>query len=214
GEKEWLNLGWAAADAKWGKGRGRSWSFRMAYAPDLQGAFLAGQGVHGYIRPDGRYDDVFFYDINAHRWVCIFPGINTKTFVEDIKKGEYKINGDGQLVDKDGQPVLAAYVGHSYLTHTYDTDLRKWATSGGQGPRAGASLDQYAFSIHGKAWGDESKRLLDELSKGKTDRVVNTPHFFNTLSGQLERFADDGPGLVPIFISIFYLPSKKLLWHY
>src|SRR5262245_35880721 len=66
-DNEWLNLGPPAADPKWGKGRGRSWSSKMTYAPDLQGAFLVGQGVHGFIRPDGRYDDIFFYDLNAHR---------------------------------------------------------------------------------------------------------------------------------------------------
>src|SRR5262245_28662888 len=103
GDNEWLNLGSPAADPKWGKGRGRSWGFRMAYASDLHGAFFAGQGKHGYVNPDGRYDDVFFYDVNAHRWICLFPGINTRTFLDDIKKGDYKLNDDGQLVDKEGQ---------------------------------------------------------------------------------------------------------------
>ena len=27
------------------------------------GAFIAGQGVHGYIKPDGLFDDLFFYDL-------------------------------------------------------------------------------------------------------------------------------------------------------
>src|SRR5262245_1332786 len=58
---EWINLGAPAADPKWGMGRGRSWSCKMPYAPELQGAFLNGQGVHGYIKPDGRFmDDIYF----------------------------------------------------------------------------------------------------------------------------------------------------------
>ena len=73
---------------------------------------LVGQGVHGYIRPDGRYDDIFFYDLNAHRWICIYPGIDTKTFVEDIKKGEFKLNDDGQFADKNDPQwkAIAAWV--------------------------------------------------------------------------------------------------------
>jgi len=67
GDNAWLNLGAPAADPKWGKGRGRSWGCKMPYAPDLGGAFLSGQGVHGYVAPDGRYDDIFFYDLYAHR---------------------------------------------------------------------------------------------------------------------------------------------------
>ena len=97
-DNAWLNLGAPKPDPKWGAGRGRSWSGRMPFAPDLRGAFLAGQGVHGYIRPDGRYDDIYFYDVNAHAWVCIYPGLNTKTFVEDIKKGAFKVNVDLQQI--------------------------------------------------------------------------------------------------------------------
>src|SRR5262249_20093944 len=82
GDNEWLELGTPAADPNWGKGRGRSWSSRMTYAPDLQGAFLIGQGVHGFIKPDGYFmDDIWFYDLPAHRWICIYPGTDTRNFM-------------------------------------------------------------------------------------------------------------------------------------
>lgn len=136
GDNQWLDLGPPAPDPKWGKGRGRSWSAKMPYAPDLGGAFLPGHGVHGYINPNGRYDDLFFYDLNAHRWVCLYPGLNTKTFVEDIKKGEIQVDDNGQLVDKDSRPILYAYGGHSYQSHTYDIDLRKWAWLGNKKARS------------------------------------------------------------------------------
>jgi hypothetical protein len=45
GDDAWLDLGSAKADPRWGKARGRSWSSRMPYAPDLRGAFLFGEGV-------------------------------------------------------------------------------------------------------------------------------------------------------------------------
>jgi hypothetical protein len=45
-DNTWLNLGSPAADPKWGKGRGRSWSAHLPSAPDLKAAFLFGEGVH------------------------------------------------------------------------------------------------------------------------------------------------------------------------
>jgi hypothetical protein len=68
-DDSWLNLGSPAADPKWGKGRGRGWSSRMTYAPDLRGAFLFGEGIHvWWNKQNNRYmDDLFFYDIMAHR---------------------------------------------------------------------------------------------------------------------------------------------------
>ena len=52
----------------------------MPLAPELRGAFLFGEGVHGYTKPDGHYmDDLWFYDINSHRWICCYPGADTKT---------------------------------------------------------------------------------------------------------------------------------------
>src|SRR5687768_10677684 len=55
GDNEWLNLGAPAADPTWGKARGRSWSSNMPFAPDVRGAFVFGEGVHAYTKPDGRY---------------------------------------------------------------------------------------------------------------------------------------------------------------
>src|SRR5258707_11858053 len=63
-DNTWLNLGSPAADPKWGKGRGRSWSAHMSYAPDLKAAFLFGEGVHTWWnKQNNRYmDDLFVYD--------------------------------------------------------------------------------------------------------------------------------------------------------
>src|SRR5438477_10887150 len=62
GDHEWLELGAPAADPKWGRARGRSWTSVMPFAPELGGAFLFGEGIHGYSKPDGHYmDDLWFY---------------------------------------------------------------------------------------------------------------------------------------------------------
>ena len=56
GDNEWLELGRPAADPRWGRARGRSWNAALPVAPELGGAFLFGEGVHGYTKPDGRYN--------------------------------------------------------------------------------------------------------------------------------------------------------------
>ena len=81
GDNQWLNLGSPAADPKWGKACGRSWSPLAPYASDLRGAFFFGEGIHGHVKEDGRYmDDLWFYDVNGHRWICVYPGIDPLLF--------------------------------------------------------------------------------------------------------------------------------------
>jgi hypothetical protein len=120
-DNTWLNLGSPAADPKWGKGRGRSWSSRMAYAPDLRAAFLFGEGVHAWWnKQNNRYmDDLFVYDIMAHRWVCAHPG----TEVTAVK---LKLDRNGIEVDENGRPVPVAQLSHGYEQLTYDTDRRRF----------------------------------------------------------------------------------------
>ncbi len=207
GDGQWLNLGRPAPDPKWGHGRGRSWGHKMAYAPDAQGAFLCGAGPHAFIKPDGHYDDIFFYDLNAHRWICVFPGVNTKTFGEDCKSGKYKVNDDGQLVDKDGHAVPLGARSHSGQTHTYDTDSRKWVYNG----CAPGGVDPDWWSAK-KPWFLAGKKHLKEVP----DKVRNQPLYFNTITGRFERPAGKKPprgGAARGEVTI-YLPTKKAIWTY
>jgi hypothetical protein len=210
GDNEWLNLGSPAPDPKWGKGLGRAWSPKMPYAPELEGAFLNGTGVHGAHTPDGRYtDDIFFYDVNAHRWIAIYPGTNSKTLVERIKKGELQANDDGQMVDNQGQPVpFAAIPHHSYYTHTYDTDRHQYVTCWGN---PGIGGDQYTMQASNlKEPYKEAHQLLQEQMKGKVDRVKSTPFFFNSLPGKFERYPSDGLKPATGFsLLLFYLPTQE-----
>src|SRR5262245_15135408 len=99
GDNEWLELGRPAADPKWGRARGRSWNAALPVVPELRGAFLFGEGVHGYTKPDGRYmDDLWFYDINAHRWICCHPGADTKSLKLSIDADGFEARADGKLV--------------------------------------------------------------------------------------------------------------------
>lgn len=76
----WLDLGAPRADPRWGRARGRAWTSKMAFSEALGGAFLFGEGVHGWSNPlNGRYmDGLWLYDVNAHRWVALYPGTDTR----------------------------------------------------------------------------------------------------------------------------------------
>jgi hypothetical protein len=120
GDNEWLELGQPAADPKWGRARGCSWNAALPVAPELRGAFLFGEGVHGYAKPDGRYmDDLWFYDINGHRWVCCYAGADTKTL-------ELTIDKDGFEAAKGGERLPVASQAHGYSMNAYDTDRRRF----------------------------------------------------------------------------------------
>src|SRR3954465_9452885 len=132
GDDEWLNLGTPAADPKWGKARGRSWSSNQPFAPDLRGGFVFAEGVHGYTKPDGRYmNDLWFYDANANRWVCLYPGTEVKTIAKRIKDKELTLDDRGLLVEKDGQPLPPLLI-HAYGYLGYDPDRKKFAFFGSQ----------------------------------------------------------------------------------
>jgi hypothetical protein len=51
----------------------------------------------GGLKPDGRYrDDLFFYDINAHRWICVYPGTDPKRFTMTLDADGFEVTADGQ----------------------------------------------------------------------------------------------------------------------
>src|SRR5881227_1733602 len=144
-DNTWLNLGSPAADPKWGKGRGRSWSAHMPYAPDLKAAFLFGEGVHNWWnRQNNRYmDDLFVYDVQAHRWICAYPGT-------DVMNVQLKLDKNGFEVDEDGRPVPVSQLVHGYEMVSYDTDLKRFQFM------PGCSGDWQAGAPFGKrrmAWG-------------------------------------------------------------
>ena len=115
----WLELGAPAPDPRWGRARGRSWMAKMPFAPELRGAFLCGEGQHGYTKPDGYYmDDLWFYDINAHRWICCYPGAPAKTL-------RLQLNGDSFEAAADGELIPVAQQVHGYEMNTYDTDAKR-----------------------------------------------------------------------------------------
>jgi hypothetical protein len=119
GDNAWLDLGKPAPDATYGAARGRTWSRKMAFAPDLRGAFLYGEGVHGGSSERGGAayynDDLFFYDINAHAWVCCHPGTPL------VDPGLHYDDTCGCERDKNNDILPVAVSVHGYWTPEYDT---------------------------------------------------------------------------------------------
>jgi hypothetical protein len=202
GDNEWLHLGSPAADPKWGKARGRSWSSNMPAAPDLRGMFVFAEGVHGFVKPDGHYmNDLWFYDINAHRWVCLYPGIDVKTIVQRIKDGELTVDDNGLMVDKKGEPLPPLLI-HAYGYLGYDPERKKFVTFGGQ-------FANYFTTGKGGVF-EEGARLFNEQRKGKKLPDLS-PFFYDTATGRFECFAvDRAPKGQPYGANLLvYIGSKK-----
>jgi hypothetical protein len=188
GENSWLDMGSPAPDPKWGKARGRSWSPEMIYAPDMRGAFLMGTGVHAYVKPDGHYqDDLWFYDANAHRWICVYPGTP-----KDLK---LKLDKRGFEVNDEGTPIPVDCTGHATCNSTYDVHRKK-----------------YIFIQRNMPLGWVGRHVpqrKDWLAKGKRADCRH-PWVYDPVKGKWDRrfVAGDGPKR-PYCSLLNYVPSKK-----
>lgn len=89
----------------------------MPYAASLGGAFLYGEGIHGWSNPkNGRYmDDLWLYDVNGHSWVNLHPGTDVRSPPEIV------LNDDGFEALPNGEPVPIAIAVHGYEMVTWDS---------------------------------------------------------------------------------------------
>lgn len=175
GDDEWLNLGPPQPDPKWGRARGRSWSTNQPAAPNLGGGFVFGEGVHAFVKPDGRYmNDLWFYQINGHRWICLYPGIDTKGLAQEIKDEAWQVDAHGLLVDRDGQPLPPLLI-HAYGYLAYDPDQRRLAIAAGQ-------FDNY-FTTGPEGVFAEAYRLYQRQRQGKEFPALS-PFFYQARDGR------------------------------
>ena len=112
----WLDLGRPAPDPEWGHARGRAWTSKMAYSAALGGAFLFGEGIHGWFnRDNGRYmDGLWLYDVNRHRWVNLHPGTDTRSPLQPV------VTKDGFEGLAEDRPVPMATMVHGYEMTAWD----------------------------------------------------------------------------------------------
>jgi hypothetical protein len=195
GDDSWLFLGEPAADPKWGKALARGFHNRMAYAPDLRGAFLYGEGEHGrWDKPTGRYgDDLWFYDLQQHRWICLYPGT-------DVQAVNLKLDANGWEVDETGQPIPVAPMVHGYELSTYLPDRKKLmflAPGGGYWKKA-----------------PFAQRRLGWLPDGGKS-VKNDPFYYDVMTGRWEREKAKGDAGNPKALSsLTYLEGLNKTFHY
>lgn len=201
---EWLKLGQPAPDPAWGLSQGRAWTTKMALAPDLRGAFLYGEGGHAgtTMRNGKKYfnDDLWFYNLNAHAWVCIHPGTDVANF-------ECRLDKNGFEVDvKTGQHIPIAGLAHGYEFLTYDTDQRKLIM----------------FSLGGMWWpmvlGERRRKWLDWESKDgyvKYAALYKHPFYYDVKTGRWERkLAKGSPAKRNGYSAVVYIPSLRQFAYY
>jgi hypothetical protein len=190
GDDAWLPLGKPAPDPKWGAARGRSWAAKMPLAPELRAAFLFGEGVHGWWnRKTGRYmDDLWAYDINGHRWVCVYPGA-------DVHNLDLRLDKDGFEVTRDGMPLPVAQMGHGYEAVSYDTHLKQF-------------LFMPCPADYWQVLKERRMRWLKD--KGRLKQASASPWAYDTKTGRWERRAVGGESPRSGFGHVLiYVASKK-----
>jgi len=175
GDNAWLYLGPPQPDPAWGSARGRSWGTNQPAAPDLRGAFVFGEGVHAFVKPDGHYmNDLWFYDINGHRWICLYPGIDTRTLLDQMQDGTLQVDERGLLADEQGQPLPPLLI-HAYGFLAYDPHQQQLAIVAGQ-------FDNYFTTGPGGVFA-EAYRLYQQQRAGK-DLPGLSPFFYDARQGR------------------------------
>lgn len=176
GDNAWLNLGRPAADSRFGRAEGRAYGTKMAFASDLRGAFLYGAAGMAGLKPDGRYrDDLFFYDINAHRWICVYPGTDPERFTMTLDENQFEITDDGQHL-----PVAMILQGHEQTAYDPEKGL-------------------FSFMACPYKWrgllGARRKRWLGSLDHPAVNgEWARHPWFYDVRAGRWSRRKVSGPG--------------------
>jgi hypothetical protein len=177
---EWIELGTPAPDPTFGVARGRSWGGRaLILAPEIRGAYFTGEGVHAFVKPDGHaMDDVFVYDINAHRWIAVYGGTDTLDFDRQVRDGERTVDENGEIVDETGQPIPIHILIHAWDLLAYDTRAGRFAML------AGTSMGRYFLG--GLEQMEEGVATLEAERATRTIPPMS-PWFYDTTAGRFER---------------------------
>ncbi len=192
GDDEWLDLGAPAPDPKWGSRRGASYTSKMAFAPDLRGAFVTGEGPHARAHWPDIMTDLFFYDINAHAWICAAPPFHFRT-------QKLTVDENGFEVDETGQP-LPYTMGHGWQQFDYIRDTRQFI-----GVWPGVTHSMRIMRPLRKAW-----------TEGKELAAKGHPWFWDVASGRWERHITTGdvPTLKEHNHVVQYVPAMKSTFYF
>jgi hypothetical protein len=136
---------------------------------------------------------VWFYDLNAHRWICIHPGTDVASFTRVMDKNGFEATADGQNI-----PIASAV--HGYECTAYVTDERKFMTLQTGSPYSKKLMERR------KTWLKDAKI---------TRESGRHPFFYDVASGRWERVKAAGSGPTPRFSkALTYVPTKKQAYYY
>lgn len=221
GDDEWMRLPDPAGDPTYGTAPGRSWGGKaFAWAPDLGGAFLYGEGPHAHIWRDGlANDELWVYDAMANRWITVHPGTDTTTFSARVASGDLRLNDDLQLVDATGEPQPVHVLIHAWSFTAYDPDRRAFTFHAGRG------MGTYYLP----GWNDGSGPMaagiaeLEAAASGRSEPVMS-PWTYEVTAGRFARSRASGevPDLFsdfPQFVYVssarrFFLGGRGGVWYY
>ena len=194
GDNSWLELGKPSPDPVWGRARGRKWTSKMAYAAQLRGGFLYGEGVHGWRNPHtGRYmDDLWFYDVMSHQWLNLYPGFDTRATRPIL------LNRDG-FTSIDGKPFPIATMVHGYDMTAWDSDTQHFVSM----PCPGVYWRKAIPSLNS---------LLKQNPQPR-NRKQASPWLFNLAGSTWNRKRTNGPSPHSGFgDTLIYVPSRRELF--
>ncbi|PCJ57662.1 MAG: hypothetical protein COA79_15565 [Planctomycetota bacterium] len=200
GDNEWVILGQAAACDRFPRkklARGRAWASKMAYAKKLSGAFFCGTGQHG-ATPEGYYmDDLWFYDANAHKWVCLYPGATKET--------QLKLDEHGFEVTLDGKQNPVSYLSHAYSNVTYVSHLNRYMIIHRPCPWWSKALPKRI------KWLQIPDGAKISYNYGKLNRNTRHPIYWDVNKNSWERdFVKEPGGPEKSFCGVIeYIPSKN-----
>jgi hypothetical protein len=191
GDDEWLALPAPAGDPTYGTAPGRSWGGKaFAWAPDLGGAFLYGEGPHAHIYRDGlANDELWVYDAMANRWITVHPGTDTTTFSARVASGDLRLNDDLQLVDETDEPQPVHVLIHAWSFLAYDTDRRAFTFFAGRG------LGTYYLPGWNEGSGPmaEGIAMLEDAAAGRSEPLMS-PWSYEVTTGRFARSRATGTG--------------------
>jgi hypothetical protein len=223
-DNKWLELPAPTPDPTWGSPPGAPWGAEaMISVPDLHGAWRTGEPQHAHVKSNGYgADDYWFFDINQHQWICLYPGTDIANFNQMVMDGDIRVDSLGRGVDVEGQPVPCHLLIHAWGFLAYDSDLKTFTfpAGGGYGEYYMPGLDQVKAGLdtlkaHGlnasnaafAPWSYDPKTgrfVREQIASGINDRsVVGGYAQFEYIPTKKEFFYGGGAGVA------FYNPATK-----
>ncbi|CAN0449597.1 unnamed protein product [Discosporangium mesarthrocarpum] len=193
----WLDLGSPRPDPKWGKARGRAWTSKMAFSSALGGAFLFGEGIHGWVNPsNGRYmDDLWLYDVNAHRWVALYPGTDTRS------PPRLQLTRDGFEGVAPDRPIPIATMVHGYEMTAWDPVRQIFFSMPNHHSYAGKALPSVV--------------KFRRENRGRLNATSASPWMFDPWNRKWHRLKTTTPSPKSTYGNVLmFVPSQRKLFFY